>query len=84
MDAGNPRFSTSEHLLGVALEHAGAALGAETRLLRLNELKFRNCEGYYSKAAKACTWPCSITLDGFRPISSTRCTRWRCTGPTSC
>jgi multimeric flavodoxin WrbA len=24
-------------------------------------LKFRNCEGYYSKSASACTWPCSIT-----------------------
>jgi multimeric flavodoxin WrbA/nitrite reductase/ring-hydroxylating ferredoxin subunit len=61
MDAKNPRFSTSEHLLEVALEHAGTALGAETRLIRLNTLKFRHCEGYYSKAAKACTWPCSIT-----------------------
>jgi multimeric flavodoxin WrbA len=27
----------------------------------LNDLNFRNCEGYYSKAAKACTWPCSVT-----------------------
>jgi multimeric flavodoxin WrbA/nitrite reductase/ring-hydroxylating ferredoxin subunit len=61
MDAKNPRFSTSEYLLGVALEHAGNALGAETQLIRLNDLNFRNCEGYYSKAAKACTWPCSIT-----------------------
>ncbi len=61
MDAKNPRFSTSEHLLAVALEHAAAALGAETKLIKLNDLKFRNCEGYYSKAAKACTWPCSIT-----------------------
>ncbi len=61
MDAGNPRFSTSEHLLGVALEHAAAEFGAETKLIRLNDLKFRNCEGYYSKSAKACTWPCSIT-----------------------
>ena len=60
MDAANPRFSTSEHLLGVALEHA-ATLGAETRMLKLNDLRFRNCEGYYSKAAKACTWPCSVT-----------------------
>src|SRR5262245_22384226 len=34
---------------------------AETRLIRLNDLKFRACEGYYSKAAQACTWPCSIT-----------------------
>lgn len=61
MDARNPRFSTSEHLLETALEHARTALGAETKLIKLNELKFRHCEGYYSKAAKACTWPCSIT-----------------------
>ena len=61
MDAANPRFSTSEHLLDTALEHARSALGAETKLVKLNDLRFRNCEGYYSKAAKACTWPCSIT-----------------------
>jgi nitrite reductase/ring-hydroxylating ferredoxin subunit/multimeric flavodoxin WrbA len=61
MDARNPRFSTSEYLLGVALEHASAALGAETKMVKLNDLKFRNCEGYYSRAAQACTWPCSIT-----------------------
>ncbi len=60
MDKRHPRFSGSDHLLTHALE-AGAALGAETRLIRLNELKFRACEGYYSKAAEACTWPCSIT-----------------------
>ena len=39
----------------------GRALGAETRTIRLAELKFRHCEGYYSKSARACTWPCSIT-----------------------
>jgi nitrite reductase/ring-hydroxylating ferredoxin subunit/multimeric flavodoxin WrbA len=61
MDGKYPRFSTSEHLLEVALEHARSALAAETKLIKLNALKFRHCEGYYSKAAKACTWPCSIT-----------------------
>jgi multimeric flavodoxin WrbA/nitrite reductase/ring-hydroxylating ferredoxin subunit len=60
MDQGNPRFSGSDHLLGLALKEA-AALGAETRLIRLNDLQFRACEGYYSKSAQACTWPCSIT-----------------------
>jgi multimeric flavodoxin WrbA/nitrite reductase/ring-hydroxylating ferredoxin subunit len=60
MDAANPRFSTSEHLLEVALEQA-KVLGAESKLIRLNDLRFRHCEGYYSKAARACTWPCSIT-----------------------
>ena len=61
MDDGHPRPSTSEVLLGVSLEHADKALGCETRLIRLNELQFRHCEGYYSKSAQACTWPCSIT-----------------------
>jgi nitrite reductase/ring-hydroxylating ferredoxin subunit/multimeric flavodoxin WrbA len=60
MDAANPRFSTSEHLLEVALAHA-KVLGAESKLIKLNDLRFRHCEGYYSKAARACTWPCSIT-----------------------
>ena len=30
-------------------------------MIRLNQLRFRHCEGYYSKSAHACTWPCSIT-----------------------
>jgi len=60
MDADNPRFSGSDHLLDHALR-AARALDAETRCIRLNDLKFRTCEGYYSKAARACTWPCSIT-----------------------
>ncbi len=61
MDRENPRYSTSEALLEVALEHAQSTLACETRLLRLDELHIRNCEGYYSKSARACTWPCSIT-----------------------
>ena len=60
MDPAYPRFSTSEWLLQAALDHATAG-GAETRLIRLGDLKFRACEGYYSKSAHACTWPCSIT-----------------------
>ena len=61
MDRENPRFSTSDHLLEVALAHAGTHLGAETRLVRLSDLQFRPCEGNYSKSAQACTWPCAIT-----------------------
>jgi multimeric flavodoxin WrbA/nitrite reductase/ring-hydroxylating ferredoxin subunit len=60
MDEQYPRFSTSELLLDVALKHA-AHTRVETRLIRLSGLKFRHCEGYYSKSARACTWPCSIT-----------------------
>lgn len=60
MDDGNPRYSTSDALLGEALARA-AAVGADTQLIRLRELAFRHCEGNYSKAARACTWPCAIT-----------------------
>ena len=60
MDPANPRFSGSDHVLTQALEAANE-LGAETRLIKLNDLRFRACEGYYSKSAHACTWPCSIT-----------------------
>jgi nitrite reductase/ring-hydroxylating ferredoxin subunit/multimeric flavodoxin WrbA len=61
MDAENPRFSGSDSLLEHALAHAASALGAETQLQRLRDLAFRACEGNYSKAARACTWPCAIT-----------------------
>ncbi|HYL06568.1 MAG TPA: Rieske 2Fe-2S domain-containing protein [Thermoanaerobaculia bacterium] len=60
MDVAYPRYSTSDALLDTALTHA-AGKDAETRLLRLAALRFRACEGYYSKSAHACTWPCSIT-----------------------
>ncbi len=60
MQPGNPRYSTSESLLETALDHARAG-GAGTELIKLRELSFRACEGYYSRSARACTWPCSIT-----------------------
>jgi nitrite reductase/ring-hydroxylating ferredoxin subunit/multimeric flavodoxin WrbA len=60
MDEANPRYSGSDDLLASALKSA-AGQGAETRLIRLNALRFRACEGFYSKGARACTWPCSIT-----------------------
>jgi nitrite reductase/ring-hydroxylating ferredoxin subunit/multimeric flavodoxin WrbA len=60
MDPAHPRFSTSDALLDAAVRYAERQ-GAQTRTLRLRDLRFRHCEGYYSKAAHACTWPCSIT-----------------------
>ena len=60
-DPANPRYSTSEALLEIALKHVREELKCETQLIKLSELKFRACEGYYSKSAHACTWPCSIT-----------------------
>ena len=61
MDNAYPRYSTSDALLQTALAHASSALDCDTRSIRLTELAFRSCEGYYSKSAHACTWPCSIT-----------------------
>jgi nitrite reductase/ring-hydroxylating ferredoxin subunit/multimeric flavodoxin WrbA len=62
MDREYPRYSTSDALLDLALDHAATLTGGvQTRLIRLNDLSFRACEGYYSKSAHACTWPCSIT-----------------------
>ena len=60
MDVANPRYSTSDALLAEAIHHA-STLGAETQTIHLAGLRFRPCEGYYSKSAHACTWPCSIT-----------------------
>lgn len=61
MDNKYPRYSTSEALLETALEHARKSHSLESRMIRLREKPFRACEGYYSKSAHACTWPCSIS-----------------------
>jgi nitrite reductase/ring-hydroxylating ferredoxin subunit/multimeric flavodoxin WrbA len=61
MNRQHPRFSTSDYLLETALTHAHETLGADIRLIKLNDLSFRHCEGYYSKGADTCTWPCTIT-----------------------
>lgn len=61
MDKDHPRFSTSEELLQSALKKANSDLDVETRMIKLSELNFRHCEGFYSKSERACTWPCSIT-----------------------
>ena len=56
-----PRQSTSEDALNFALEYAKKDLNAETVLIKLRELEFNHCEGYYSKNANACIFPCSIS-----------------------
>lgn len=56
-----PRKSTSEDALHSALEYAKNHLGAETVMIKLRELEFNHCEGYYSKNANACIFPCSIS-----------------------
>jgi len=61
MDRNNPRYSTSEALLQISLDHAASSLGCEVKLIKLDDLNIQNCKGYYSKSSHACTWPCSIT-----------------------
>ncbi len=56
-----PRSSTSEQALELALELSQKEFGASTKLIKLRDLEFRACEGYYSLHEKACIWPCSIT-----------------------
>jgi multimeric flavodoxin WrbA/nitrite reductase/ring-hydroxylating ferredoxin subunit len=61
MTSGQPRYSTSEDLLESGLRHATEKIGCETRMIAVRDLRFRECEGFYSKSSRACTWPCSIT-----------------------
>lgn len=61
LSANIPRFSTSEDALEKSLNYAQEKYGAKTKMVKLRDLEFRNCEGYYSQHSHACTWPCSIT-----------------------
>jgi nitrite reductase/ring-hydroxylating ferredoxin subunit/multimeric flavodoxin WrbA len=56
-----PRKSTSDEALRQALEYGREKYNASTVLLKLSDLEFRHCEGYYSRNEQACTWPCSIS-----------------------
>ncbi|HEX5186061.1 MAG TPA: Rieske 2Fe-2S domain-containing protein [Nitrososphaeraceae archaeon] len=56
-----PRKSTSETALEFALDFSKKELNTETIMIKLRELEFKDCEGYYSKNAKACIFPCSIS-----------------------
>src|SRR3989338_3793662 len=61
MNLENPRASTSEYTLEQAFSAFQGKQGFETRVLKLRELRFRTCEGYYSRDKAACLWPCSLT-----------------------
>ena len=60
-DDTSPRKSTSEAALQFALDYAKDKHNAETKMLKLRQLNFRHCEGYYSKNPRACIFPCSIS-----------------------
>ncbi len=55
------RYSTSEHLLQAALDHARSKFKLETKLIKLRDLRFNHCGGFYSIDEKACTWPCTFS-----------------------
>lgn len=61
MSRSLPRYSTSEDLLEAALHHARTGLKADTKMIKLRDLKFHHCGGFYSIDERACTWPCSFT-----------------------
>jgi nitrite reductase/ring-hydroxylating ferredoxin subunit/multimeric flavodoxin WrbA len=61
MNRDLPRPSTSESALQAALDFAASGFGASVRMIRIRDLEFRHCEGYYSRHEQACTWPCSIS-----------------------
>ncbi len=61
MNQNLPRKSTSDEALQDALEYGSEKYNASTVLLKLSDLEFRHCEGYYSRNKQACTWPCSIS-----------------------
>jgi nitrite reductase/ring-hydroxylating ferredoxin subunit/multimeric flavodoxin WrbA len=56
-----PRKSTSEEALRYALDYSKNEFGTETAMIKLRDLHFKHCEGYYSKNASACIFPCSIS-----------------------
>ncbi|NTU93379.1 MAG: Rieske 2Fe-2S domain-containing protein [Chlorobiaceae bacterium] len=75
MNPDLPRPSTSESGLQAALDFAASEFGASVKMIRIRDLAFRHCEGYYSRHEQACTWPCSISemdpSDGMNEIYRT-------------
>jgi nitrite reductase/ring-hydroxylating ferredoxin subunit/multimeric flavodoxin WrbA len=55
------RYSTSEDLLNIALKSAKTKMKAQTKLIKIRDLKFKHCGGFYSIDERACTWPCTYT-----------------------
>ena len=60
-DSTSAAFESDKSRSATTADERAAWRNELLRLIALHELKFRECEGYYSKGAGACTWPCSIT-----------------------
>ena len=55
------RKITSEEALGFAPDYAKGELGAQTVVVKLREVDFKQCQGYDSTDSKACILLCSIS-----------------------
>jgi len=58
--------STTETSLEHCLERAKSTHGCNTVLLKLRDIEFDFCKGYYSTSKNLCEWPCKITADAER------------------
>ena len=61
-DDDEPRMPSSEKILIETMDMAKAMRSdVETKLVKLRDLKFENCEANYSIQWDFCTWPCRIS-----------------------
>lgn len=80
MTPDHPRYSTSEALLEHALKSAKET-GCETKLIKLNELHFKNCEAFTPRVPTPAPGPARSPR--WTPRTSLiACTTRSCTGPT--
>ena len=82
MDANNPRFSSSDALLEVALAKPAAMLGTDTRLIKLTISRSATARATTRRAPTPAPGP-ARSRRWIRPTRWSRSTRHSCTGPTS-
>jgi multimeric flavodoxin WrbA len=57
----SPTRSTSEHSLIYALDYARRQHKSNVAMIRLRDLPFGSCEGWYSSNKAGCQWPCEVS-----------------------
>ena len=60
----SPTRSTSEHSLNYALKYASKQYQSNVAMIKLRELQFGSCEGWYSSNKEGCQWPCEVSRRG--------------------
>ncbi len=56
--------STSEHSLIYALDYARTQHKCNVTMIKLRDLQFGSCEGWYSSNKEGCQWPCEVSRRG--------------------